>query len=341
MAVGHYVFLVSVCSIIAALLAAAAVGTPAWFKIDAASHYRIGMFQRCSVRGGLSPSSSCSSIEYTDFCEHTDGALKMRHFWSIGLGVLSSLLLMICGGLTLHGWTNYTVHSTTMMALPLMAVMSMTACISLFTNTYDGWYYCNLSFCEYAEYYLGESSCTVEYGYSFILACLSVIVALLALTVTAMFMRDRRSGLFDDAEGDVRMRYLASKYEDVAKRPQSPREEGDRSASERAKALPSASTPPGQQQNSATAAAGRFFSPLDGGKTPAKLNESDQNLNLSGIAAHHPPPEGTDWEFVADCGYYWSQKEFLYFDPKKGHYYDPKSDHWYDPATKEWLHREV
>ena len=54
-----------------------------------------------------------------------------------------------------------------------------------------------------------------------------------------------------------------------------------------------------------------------------------------------PPdlPEG-DWTFVADCGMYWSEENYLYLHLESGQFYDPNSGMWYNSETGEWFYAD-
>jgi hypothetical protein len=48
------------------------------------------------------------------------------------------------------------------------------------------------------------------------------------------------------------------------------------------------------------------------------------------------PPVGGDWVLDEESGYYWSDREYLYYDAPSGTYYDPNSNMWFDPVTQQW-----
>lgn len=341
---GKTVMALGILSVLAAMLATAAVFTPAWLAIDSTVHVRRGLFLECTV-AGRGTEQSCTSVSHDALC-HDSFTSQFRDGWAIAMGILSVLSVLAGSSVCVFGWCYYRLPCKTSLFFNLLSCAAMTACTCIVAHTYDGWYYCNMSYCDYAAFYLGvdPDSCLVSHGYSFTLAIAALTVCLLCTMLSATLTRAVRRGYYDPA-GNPGVRSAKHKLP-----PPPPT----------ADPQPLTVVPPNNQASEANAVAApppfdvAAPPPLGDAAVPPLGATQMFDQELQEIDEYSPQREGEDvavargtprrtvwtgfgdWVYDPLSKYYWSATEYLYLDPHTQHYYDPHSRKWFDPIAQRW-----
>ena len=283
------------------MLGLIALSTPNWHNIDAGTfHHRKGIFQDCRV---FSPDhSECNPTTLEEeFCGHRDELVAQRHGWSATFAIIAILAFLGSSLIALAGWCNYSLLTVPSMALAFVGAFTMAIAVSIFTNTYAQWYYCGLEYCAYAQYYLGTGEDCFSYeGYSFTLAILSIVLALVSAFISALLVRATRLEKIDEQGNPINAatRRAAAEIARLKK-------EMALVSRSAAKQLPASEMHPA-------------------------------SLLATSSMERPPPPEG-DWIWRDESAMYWSDRENLYLDPFRKQYFDPAAQAWYDPTTDRWI----
>lgn len=294
---GRYVAVIALGSFIGAALGITAIATPAWYEFHAARHVTVGLFQQCEVSHGLDDTARCEAVPYpSTFCGHDKFAYQMRHGWTAALAILSCVLSIACGLVGIVDYARETkFHPKSMMALSILSGWLMTAALSIFSHTYDGWVFCDFSYCRYVEHYLGQTHpCVAGYGYSFVIAASALGFHLLVSLACGLYVRFLRSGYLDE-EGNMMAKVLVLKQSFVEKmrRERSVQQQQQQDATTAAaaltvrKRLPRDSSSPDRRDGAAAGDTGRSSAP------PAWIFSPQQQRIGNSNGAPAPTPSGS------------------------------------------------
>lgn len=346
-------------------LAIAALLTSHWYvqALGTSGRIYIGLFKTCLGDDG----NNCNTNTYSDLifdpiCRTSGEDIRLRFVYIISwvaascvLGIISIILLLI---------NNCCQFRTLRWVITILLFLQF-AClfgIAVFgAVTFNSWMYCKRSFCDLMNNFSPNVPCDGSFGYSADMLTIGVACAFIAWVLTMVRMclstyrRDRSkdaplTGVVTGPMGTSSSRQPVSAASSNNAQPRrsapTPPPAGpshpprsDSNTKEPPPAVPpphgDASRQPQPRQQVPTPPPATHqheptqFTPPESA-TPKAVAAED-----AGATSYRPPADG-DWTFHADCGMYWSDKEFLYLDPKTGHTYDPDSEMWHDPETGQW-----